>query len=367
MILWILLGSGLLFLLQRTVYINRWDEKLHIAFRFSQRAITEGEQAELLERSENRKLLPLPTFEYFYTLNRNFKSPAFEERKPLTMHRKFALPGRRAVTNRVKVKGLARGVYSIGNSTIHSADLFHTVKLHWEVQEPARLIVSPSKIPVQKLALPARLLMGTVITRRTLHEDPFALRSIRPYEIYDSPRIINWKASAKTGELKVNQYENTTDEALLFLLDTGGGSVEAREQMLRAVSSLSLFFLRHGISVSLIANCRDCITGKPLRVRSGADVAHQITVDENLAQIDLSIQPTKPFGEFLADIPADTLGSALPVGISADPSGDAREAFARTSGTRGGYFFSVTEEGDVLPDGGLTLIDRNEGGKEVRL
>lgn len=367
LILWILLGSALLFVLQRVIYTNYWDRKLNVSMRFSKRAVTEGETAELLERSENRKILPLPAYEYRYTLNRNFKSPADEDKKPVTLYRKLALPAKRAVSNRVKIQGLVRGVYSIGDATVYASDLFRTVKLNWPVQIPSQLIVYPAKVPVQKLSLPARLILGTVNTRRMTQEDPFALKSIRPYEIYDSPRIINWKASAKTGELKVNQFENTTDEALLFLLDMGGGEIEDREQLIRVASSLSLFFLRHGVSVALMANCRNCITGKPLRVRAGADVAHQITVDEALAQINLSIPETEPFEAFLAGVPQDALKGAMPVILTADASGAARQAFLKTPGTRDGYYLFVREDGDILTERGLQLTDRSAGGKEARL
>ena len=367
LIIWILLGSALLFLLQRSVYKNRWDTKLHISFTFAQRAVTEGETAELIERSENRKLLPLPSLEYRYTLNRNFKTPSEADKKAITLHRKFPLPAKSAVTYRTKVQGLVRGVYSVGDAAALSTDLFHTAKLSWSFPVASRLIVYPKKLPVQAIKLPARLLMGAVTTRRRAQEDPFALKSIRPYEIYDSPRIINWKASAKTGELKVNQFENTTDEALLFLLDMGGGEIDAREQMLRVASSLSLFSLRHGVSVALMANCRNCATGKPMRVRSGADVGHQITVDENLAQINLSIPVTEPLDVFLARIPKDALRSAIPVVLSADPTEAARRTFLETPGTRNGFFLSVREDGDVRTESGLALSGLRQGGKEARL
>lgn len=367
LILWILLGSALLFVLQRFVYTNYWDRKLTVSFRFAKRAVTEGESVDLIERSENRKLLPLPTFAYRYAINRNFKTFSGEDEQRITLKRKFALPSLRAVTNHARINGLVRGVYSVGETMIESADLFHTRKTEWSFTDRARLIVYPAKIPAQKLVLPTRLLLGAVITKRQAQEDPFALKSIRPYEIYDSPRTINWKASAKTGELKVNQYENTTDEALLFLLDMGGGEIDDREQLLRVASSLSLFFLRKGVSVSLMANCRDCITGKPFRVRTGADIAHQITVDENLAQINLSIPVTQPFDAFLSSVSADALQNALPVAISADPTGDAQEAFLRTPGVRGGYFLSVRADGSVLTESGLRLSSRGAVGKEARI
>ena len=367
LILWILLGFGVLLLAERLLYVKYWNRNITVKFRFSQRAVTEGESADLSERSENRKLLPLPTFGYRYYLNRSFTSLSESGKTAIALRRKFALPARRAVTYRAKIDGLLRGIYSIDGVQIFSTDLFHFGELSGPIAYGnSRLIVYPAKVPIARILPAARLLMGTVSARRTLQEDPFALKSIRPYEIYDSPKIINWKASARTGELKVNLFDNTTDEALLFLLDMGGGEIDAREELIRVASSLCQLFLQRGVSVALMANCRDCISGRPIRVRSGADAAHQITIDENLARIKLTIPVTEPLDTFLCGIPKASWKGALPVVLSADPTGAAREAFAHAPGVRDGYFLSVTD-GDIRAERKPTLTSFGTTGKEAHL
>lgn len=367
-LIWILLGFGFLFILQRAVFLRHWNDDITVTFRFSERAVTEGETADLSERVENRKLLPLPNFGFRYTLIQSFTSLSESRSKAAALQRRFALLGRRAVTNRVKIEGLSRGVYSIDNVNISSTDLFYVTSMECPIKSgSSRLIVYPAKVSVQKIAPAARLILGALIAKRTLQEDPFALKAIRPYEIYDSPRIINWKASAKTGELKVNLFENTTDEALLFLLDMSGGGEKEREELIRIASSLSLFFLRRGVSVSLMANGRDCISGKPIRVRAGSDSAHQITVDENLALIKLTLPVTEPFGEFLSGLPKDSINGALPVVLSADRTGAARGAFLNAPEVRGGFFLSVSGDGSITVNSGHMLTNRSEHGREVRL
>ena len=366
LILWILICSLLLFVAQRIIYSGYWDRDLRISFRFQERAVTEGEAVGLLERSENRKLLPLPTYGYSYTVKRNYVS-GNTGAKPLVLRRKLALPARRAVTNRARINSLARGVYAIGEVTLTAADLFYTTRLERTADSASVLTVYPAKIPVQKLALPVRMLLGSIAARQAAQEDPFALKSIRPYEIYDSPRLINWKASAKTAELKVNQFEQTTDEALLFLLDMGSGSEADREEMLRLASSLSQLFLRRGVSVALLANGRSCVSGRPIRIRAGADAGHSITVDEALAQINLAVPVTESFRSFLAGVSRDSLRGALPVVISADSTGESLRAFQDTPGTRGGYFLAVNGQGRIRIDGGITLINWDAGEGEVRL
>lgn len=367
LIVWILIAFGALYLLQRAVYMLRWNKKISVTFRFSQRSVTEGGSVTLSERSENRKLLPLPNFGYRYTLIRSFESPSAETGKTTTIKRKFGLPGRRAVTCRTKVDGLRRGIYSVDGVSVFAADLFHSSELESPIGfGSSRLTVYPAKIPVGKILPAARQLLGAVTTKRRMEEDPFALKSIRPYEIFDSPRTINWKASARTGELKVNQYENTSDESLVFILDMESGSEEAREQVIRAASSFCLFFLRRGVSVSVVSNGRSCFSGEPIRVPAASDSAHQVTIDENLALIKPSL-PAEPLKSFLSELPRGTADGALPVVLSADTTGSAHEAFLRSSTVRDGYFISVTEEGGVSADSRLTLTSRGAEGKEARL
>lgn len=367
LIIWILLGSLILFAIQRAVYSRYWDEKIRISFHFQERTVTEGETACLIERSENRKLLSLPTFGYSYVLHRNYAASAEDANSSMLLRRKLGLPGKRAVTNRARLQGLTRGVYTLGNVALSGSDLFQTLRLERPVDCSARLTVYPAKIPARKLALPVRLLLGAVTTRRMAQEDPFALKSIRDYEIYDSPKLINWKASARTGQLKVNQFDYTTDEALVFLLDMGSGSEEDREELIRLASSLSLLFLHRGVSVSVLSNCRNCTTGRPIRVRAGADLGHQISVDEALANINLASNVTESYRDFLFGVPQAFLNRALPVGISADPTGNALEAFQTVPGTRGGYFLTVNGAGKLRPDSGITLLNWNAAEGEVRL
>lgn len=360
---WIVIGTLLLFVLQRELYLRKWDRGLFIDFHFTERAVNEGESVGIVERSVNRKLLPLPFYGYEYKVKRNYSTFSTDGSDAMTLKRKLALPARRAAANRAKLQGLLRGVYAVGEVKLSSTDLFHTLRLERGQDCYAYMTVYPAKIPAQKLALPVRLLLGSVTTRRMAQEDPFALKSIRPYEIYDSPRIINWKASARTGELKVNQFEYTTDEALLILLDMGCGEENDREEMIRLASSISLFFLRRGVCVSLLANGRDCATGLPIRVRAGAGLGHQIAVDEALAHVNLAHPATESFEHFLAGVSREALRGALPVAISADPAGESLRAFQAAPGTKGGYFLAVNGRSGFRKDGGVTLInwDGSEG------
>ena len=344
---WILIGSGLLYFAQRWLFRTLWDRGLGVNLRFEHSAVTEGEAVILTERCENRKWLPLPVFQYEYTLCRNFAAVTETDAKPMIFRRRLAMPGRRAARNRTTIETLPRGVYSVTNLNLSAMDLFYSARWESSRISTARLTVYPAKLPAEKLSLPFRQLLGAVLTRRMAQEDPFQLKGIRPYEIYDSMRLINWKASARTGELKVNQFEYSTDEAIAFLLDLGSGSEADREALIRLASSLSQLFLRRGVSVALSANGRDSITGRALRVPAGSGIGQQAAVDTSLARVKLEASVTAELSDFLRDAAAGVSGRALPVVLSADPSDGAASACAAILGQQGGYFISVGGKADV--------------------
>ena len=357
---WIFLGAGLFFLLQRILYLRRWDKGLRLSLRFDVPAVTAGETVSVIERVENRKRLPLPVFSYKYVLCRNLNTVTETGGGEREIRIKLAVPAMRAVRNRTQISGLPRGVYTLTNVTMSARDLFYTCRPGRQIVAPAKLTVYPTPIPARRLALPFRQLLGAITTRRLTTEDPFELRGIRPYEIFDSMRDINWKASARTGELKVNQHMYTTDEALLLLLDMDRGTEAQRETMLSLASSLSRLLLARGVTVSLRGNCRSCITGRALSLPPGGGSSHQAVLDEALAQVKLSASTVAPFAEFVRTIPARELAGSLPVVLSA---GTAQVTFPGKES----FFLSVSGmEPSPLP--GVTVLPWQEAGtEEVRL
>ena len=69
----IILGAFLLFYLQDRLYCRFWDKNLSVSLEFSRKAAVEGEECELCERVENRKLLPLPALKVKFQVSRELQ------------------------------------------------------------------------------------------------------------------------------------------------------------------------------------------------------------------------------------------------------------------------------------------------------
>lgn len=325
-VLWLVLAAALLFLGQRRVFARFWRRNLSMRVTFDRDAAAAGEDVTVTEQLKNRKLLPLPMLRCGYVLQRNFTQLNTADEKRLQIRWCMAVPGRRSVVRRHTLHGLPRGVYSVAEGQLTSQDLFCTQEYRMPFTSFARLTVWPEKLDAKTLSLPYRRLLGAVLTRRPTQEDPFELRGIRPYEIYDSMRMINWKATAKTGELKVNQNDYTTDEAVCLILDLEHGETAQQEQAISVVSSLAERFLERGVNVSVIANGRSCIGGREIRVGSGSGAAHLRVIDGSLAQIKVGAQPTRSAAALLGSL-HDRGVHALCVLVTADTSEELGAAF----------------------------------------
>ena len=139
--------------------------------------------------------------------------------------------------------------------------------------------------------------MGQVLAQQALLPDPFEIQSVRSYESYDPYRSINWKASARTGNLKVNVYAPTSSWQVMFLLDVTSDRIwkdEAlTEEAIRLCGSYSQMLMKEGISVSLCTNGIDCLSKTWGYLEAGAGMAHGRTIMEMLTRIDIE-SPSQP-------------------------------------------------------------------------
>jgi uncharacterized protein (DUF58 family) len=84
------------------------------------------------------------------------------------------------------------------------------------------------------------------------------LFSIRKYQEGESARIINWKATAKTGELMALEYARDEESKFGLILDTrigGGEPAECHERFEKAVAlaaSLSAHFIKEGAALEFL-------------------------------------------------------------------------------------------------------------------
>ncbi|NLP16882.1 MAG: DUF58 domain-containing protein [Clostridiales bacterium] len=296
-----LLGAVLLYKLQEYLYRKLWNKGLNVDLSFSKDAAIEGEELSLIETISNRKLLPLPVLQVKFMTSRTFNFRDMDNsvvsdnfyRSEMTSVMMY-----QTLTKALTFECTKRGYYTIERMEIICSDLFMT-KEHVDTFDiNIHLYVYPKPIETTRLEATFSKMLGSVISKRYIIEDPFEFRNVREYQSYDGMKSINWKASAKTDMLKVNVFDYTSSQNVIILINTESETIwkydDLNEESIRIAASLSREFIRQGIPVSIYTNAKDLITKEAIEVPAGSGSNHFQSIQESLARIDLGLEP-KPF------------------------------------------------------------------------
>jgi len=303
-----LLGAVLIYLLQRCLYKYYWDKNLSIELNFSTSHCMEGEDAYLTQIITNQKLLPIPILKLKFQTSRhlifydNNNSQVSDnsyrnDLVSLVMYQKL--------TRNLKFLCSRRGFYTINQCDIVCSDLFITESMVANIPLNISLYVYPRYIDQIYINPAFHKILGNILTKRFINEDPFEFAGIRQYQIYDSLKSINWNASAKTGELKVNVHDTTSSQQVKILLNLESHTIwiydDLLEESIRLAASMANLLIQQGIPTGIYSNGRDLITKETLTIPPGSGNNHMTSICEGLARLDTHLPPESfvPFFEQL--------------------------------------------------------------------
>ncbi|MFB6281037.1 MAG: DUF58 domain-containing protein, partial [Haloferacaceae archaeon] len=147
---------------------------------------------------------------------------------------------------RYRVRRRRRGRHAVGPAAVYTTDVLGLVETRRDAGGRDRLLVYPRvrTLPAATLGL----LRGTVLDGRAGDRDEFA--GLREYVRGDSPRDVNWKASAKRDDLVVTEFAGARPEDAVTL--AAGGARGRGDAMAEAAASLGDALLREGVPVRLL-------------------------------------------------------------------------------------------------------------------
>lgn len=283
----------LLFLIQRLVYEILWHKDLHVSVSFVQSGIWEEETGEILEIIENRKLLPLPMLKVKFQTSNHLAFLGEDSGKMSDQYYRndiFQIGGGQRIIRKLAFKGKKRGYYHIKNIDLVASDLFLSNETIRSMKTESYLYVYPKIFKSNEFQHALQQANGEIIVRRHLMEDPFEYRGIREYQPYDDMRSVNWKATARTGALKVNQKNYTAMKNVRIFLNLEDDGVWKKhkevEASMQIVMGIAAYFLAQGIKVACYANGRDIITDEHVEIAGGAGAGQLDMIGKALARID---------------------------------------------------------------------------------
>ncbi|MFH0866983.1 MAG: DUF58 domain-containing protein [Bacteroidota bacterium] len=121
------------------------------------------------------------------------------------------------------LRPLKRGEYRFGKLKIYASTILKIFSRRFVFCEPEMIPVYPSFLQMRKyelLAISDRLTEAGIKKIRSIGRN-LEFDQIRKYNTDDDYRSINWKATARKGELMVNQYEQERSQQVFSLIDMG--------------------------------------------------------------------------------------------------------------------------------------------------
>lgn len=302
------IGAALVYWLQMQFCKATWDRKLTADTQFSEKQIREGGAAMLTATVENRKMIPIVTVKVNVEVDRGLE---FLDQSNLAISDKnyrseiFSLRAWERVVREIPLYCAKRGYYQIDGVDLVGNDLFYTRRFTAHRKVSSSICVLPGKADARQLMVATQKMSGETVVRCSDCDDPFTFRGIRQYQPFDPIRDINWKASAKTGDLRVNIHDFTADQEIAIVLDTQWDALlrpdSLLEESIRIADSLAEEFVAKGISTSLQTNSRDCLTGEAFQIGGGADVQHSYAISYGLARVKIPAQREENLAAFLAE------------------------------------------------------------------
>ena len=335
-LLGIIVGSGPLiglavFLIVAGFLARFWADHVLDGVRY-ERVIPEnrafaGEKLSITLRLANDKLLPIPWIEVrdaipegvpldeTHAVQAPFPNYVYLVRSThLAWYERIAWP--------LEFEAPPRGYYRLGPARINTGDIFGFFPVFTEVERLDSIIIYPTLYDLPELGLPAERPFGERKGRDRIFEDPGRIAGLRDYRPGDPMRRIDWKASARSGNLESRVYEPSATLHLLVALNvhtlahTWEGYVpELLERLLSVAGSVARYGFEAGYAIGLLANGSYPASDRPMRIPAGRSAEQLTRVLEALAVINpLTLSPLEtvlereaqafPFGATLVCVTA---------------------------------------------------------------
>ena len=256
-----------------------------------------GDTVTLKVRIENRK--PLPVF--WLKCDDELPGEGALGGLPLTPH----VPGRAMLSNTVHLKWFERverafevscakrGVFRLGPARLTAGDPLGLGSHSAAVPRAHTLTVYPKIVKLEGLPWLNRAPFGVVPAKGWLHPDPLTLAGTRDYDGNTPANRIAWKATAKTGDLRIKELDPSLRSNTIVALNLStsdhfwqGIDAQALEDAITVAASVCSAMFHQGGAFGLTTNSIGTNRGS-LFIGPGSSQRHLKRILEALARLSL--------------------------------------------------------------------------------
>ncbi|MCR5420116.1 MAG: DUF58 domain-containing protein [Lachnospiraceae bacterium] len=277
---------------QLFIYRKFWNKSFFVDINFAKTVVREGDHNQLIEVITNDKILPLPMVQIKFAITKSFIFKSYDNSAITDQYYRndyYSIMPYRRITRTYDFTSSKRGYYRMKGMDVICKDLFLSGMCIKSYKHEAAVCVLPARVLLEEFTIKARELFGEIVDRYNRNEDPFEYAGIREYRSYDPMNRINWKASAKVSQLRVNKFNTTFTQRVVIAINMEchikWHEEDFAEEQIRLAATFADYFIQSHIPVALYSNGCDILTGKLVEVEAGADISHLRNIEIALARI----------------------------------------------------------------------------------
>jgi uncharacterized protein (DUF58 family) len=229
--------------------------------------VFEGDELHLVLTLENRKPLPVPWIKVRDFVPEGIDAPAadYSYRHAIggaELVVTTSLARYERVRTRHQLVATKRGYYRFGPAKLESGDLFGLYQSRREEAHAGiALVVYPRAVDLQGFFLPSARPVGDARSNVRLWPDQNRPNGVREYVPGDPVKGIDWKATARLGQLQVRTYDPTVSQFVVIMLEAAtterpwdGYLPGVLEASVTAAASIAVRAADLGYQVGLVTN-----------------------------------------------------------------------------------------------------------------
>ena len=258
----------------------------------------QGDEIEITFTVENKKPLPVPWIEINEFVPRGLlvEGHKFIEQDILggaDIKFSTSLGAYERVRIKRKIRALSRGTYRLGKTHLRSGDLFGLYPAEATLEHTAwSIFVYPQIRSIPGFSLPSRRPIGDSLSRQPLWNDPSRPAGVREYRPGDGVKNIDWKTTARRGEMFVRQFDPSVSEHVVIFAEAITTSIpwegyrsDVLEATMTAAASIAQHALALGYKTGLVANGVTSLRSSYAVVPPSSGPTQLTTLLESLAMV----------------------------------------------------------------------------------
>ncbi len=255
MLLLLLVG---LFAVLPNIWRRVVDGNVHISIQFHLESANIGEAVPVDITIVNNSWLPCPMVHGILKLSKGLSTG--QSRGKYLAFTVFLWMKQQVTMTRI-VYGLRRGPQQIVSVSVEMNEGLGIQPFFFTESLNVPLFILPNLIKSNDIRNATKEITGNIEIERWLYPDESLFKGVRPYQNRDPLKHIDWKATAKVGNLMTKQFNGATEGRIVLVLNAqftepfwAGTSFDKFDDLCSVVATYAFFAERNRIQLSLFAN-----------------------------------------------------------------------------------------------------------------